>query len=407
MLPVGLGELMLPQGIARVAGRLVRCFPDAFHRAVLPAKYSYEAGDMTVAVPPPTPIRLFVGPVNFGGQGTAWARAAENNLYDVGAVSMAYTGIGEFGFPVDQPVPATGYVLSKRWQRAQAAAVAEGFTHVLIEAERRLFGRVFDQSVQEQIRILREAGVKVAMLAHGTDLRLPSRHALAEEFSPFRDGEWHLTPKLERDAAENRAILDEVGAPVFVSTLGLLEDAPGGSEWLPVVVDSQRWTLGPPPLERSRPVVVHAPSNGMVKGSALIDPQMQRLHDAGLIEYRRVSGVSADAMPQIYQNADIVLDQFRLGDYGVAACEAMLTGRITVGHVSASVRDEVLARTGRELPIVEATPSTIEDVVKALVMDREEGPKRAEEGRAFAEAIHNGRFSAAILAPFLGADLRG
>lgn len=398
---------MLPQGIARIAGRIVRVFPDSFVRAILPGKYGYKQSDMTVVSPPGTPIRLFVGPVNFGGQGTAWARAVERNLVGVGAVSMAYTGIGEFGFPVDQSVPATGYVFSKSWQRDQAAAVASGFTHVLVEAERRLFGRVYDQSVEEQIAQLRSAGVQVAMLSHGTDLRLPSRHAANEPASPFRNGEWDLTPRLERDATENRAILEAVAAPVFVSTLGLLADAPAGSEWLPVVVDPELWAPGPAPLARERPIVAHAPSNGVVKGSALIDPVMQRLHDEGLIEYRRVSNVAASEMPQVYRDADVVLDQFRLGDYGVAACEAMLSGRVTVGHVSDEVRREVLRRTGIELPIVEARVETLEQVIRELLADPYAGAARAAAGRSFAETVHDGRFSARALSGFLGAESQG
>ncbi len=42
----------------------------------------------------------------------------------------------------------------------------------------------------------------------------------------------------------------------------------------------------------------------------------------------------ADAMPEVYGGADIVLDQFPLGTYGVAACEALVAGRLVVSHVS-------------------------------------------------------------------------
>ena len=397
---------MLPQGITNIAGRAVRLLPDAFVRALVPRRFKYDPAAMTVAVPPATRVRLFIGPVNFGGQGDAWARAAERNFADVGAVSMAYTGIGEFGFPVDQSVPATGYVLSRSWQRSQAHAVAAGFTHVLVEAERRLFGRVFDETLEQQVDALRDAGVRVAFVAHGTDLRLPSRHVLAERYSPFSEGEWALTPRLERDAAANRALLDRLGGMVFVSTLGLLADAPPGANWLPVVVDSNLWQAGPLPMSRLRPVVAHAPSNGIVKGSELIDPIMQRLHDRGLIEYRRVRGVAASDMPAVYRDADIVLDQFRLGDYGVAACEAMLTGRITVGHVSDFVRSEVRERTGRELPIVEATPDTLEEVILQLLESPASARTISQDSREFASAVHDGRFAARALADFLGASVQ-
>ncbi|MGR4009501.1 hypothetical protein [Leucobacter sp. 1207-22] len=356
---------------------------------------------MTVPSAPDSQVRLFIGPVNYAGQGFAWARAAERHLTSVGAVSMAYTGIGEFGFPIDQAVPATGYVLSSQWQRRQFHAVSGGFTHVLIEAERNLFGRVFDQTVVHQAHALIEAGVSVAMLAHGTDLRLPSRHAATEEFSPFREGEWDQTSGLEQEAQRNRRMLDELGLPVYVSTLGLLADAPDGAQWLPVVVDPEVWKPGTEAGRRDVPVVVHAPSRGVVKGSDLIEPVMQQLHDQGVVEYRRISGVPAHEMPEIYRGADIVLDQFRLGDYGVAACEAMLAGRVVVGHVSSAVREQVRLRTDLDLPIVEATPDSLESVLLGLCANPDRLSQVGAAGHSFASAVHDGRLSAAALEPFL------
>ena len=66
-----------------------------------------------------------------------------------------------------------------------------------------------------------------------------------------------------------------------------------------------------------------APSNSALKGDPSIDAQLRGLEREGLIEYRRVEGIPYSNMPQLYRTADIVLDQFRLGDYGVSACEAM------------------------------------------------------------------------------------
>ena len=393
---------MMRQGIVNLLGRMTRLVPESLLYRVLPAKYRWDRAAMVAATPPETATRVFIGPVNSAGQGTRWARAVETLNDDVGAVSMAYTGIGEFGYPIDQGVPATGYVLSKSWQRAQKEAVERGFTHVLLESERHLFGRVFDQTVAQQVQGLIDAGLAVAFVSHGSDLRLPSRHAAAEPLSPFAPGEWSDTPKLEAEATRNLALLESFDLPVFVSTLGLMPDAPAGAEWLPVVIDTDVWLPGDEVFVRERPVVVHAPSKGVVKGTALIEPIMRRLHDEGLVEYRPISGVPANEMPSVYRDADIVLDQFRLGDYGVAACEAMSAERVVIGHVSQGVRDEVFARTGQQLPIVQATPDDLEAVVRQLVAHPQHGQQTAKLGREFVVAQHDGRRSAAALAEFLG-----
>ena len=70
-----------------------------------------------------------------------------------------------------------------------------------------------------------------------------------------------------------------------------------------------------------------------------------------MIEYRQIVGVPHAEMPEFYAGADIVLDQFTLGSYGVAACEAMASGRLVMGHVDEPARAEVRDRTGLDLPV--------------------------------------------------------
>jgi hypothetical protein len=392
---------------SRVSRTLLRAvvavLPESVIRALLPPRYRYSPASVPPPpVPPATTVRLFVAPVNWAGQGTRWARAAERHLADVGAVTMAYRLGGEFGHPVDLEVPVGAYVASRRWQRSQRDAVLSGFTHVIIEAERAPFGALTTDSVADQVRELIDHGVRVAMLCHGTDIRLPSRHAATHPDSPFAPGLMSTTPALERAALANRRLLDELGVTTFVSTPDLLSDVPT-AEWLPLVVDTHQWAEAKPVLTREVPVVVHAPSRGIMKGSDLIDPAMRALDAEGLIEYRRLEGLRADEMVHAISDADIVLEQFRLGSYGVAGCEALSTGRLVVGAVTDQVRDYVRAATGLELPIVQSAAADIESVIRRLVAEREGSRRRAALGREFVLAVHDGRRSADVLAPFLAA----
>jgi hypothetical protein len=393
---------MLPSGLQALGIRTLRHVPDRLLSIGLPGRLRFDP--WSVPTPEPradAPVRLFVGPVNFAGQGWQWARALERNLPGVSAVSMAYSATSGYGFPIDIEVPASVYLLSGSWQRRHRAAVRSRFTHVILEAGRHLFGRAYDERVLDEIRDLQAGGVRVAMLTHGSDMRSPARHVAAHPDSPY--GEWSLSPVLEAEAARNRALLDEAGVPIFASTPGMLADVPEAA-WLPVVVDVERWAGGPTPLERARPVVVHLPSKAVVKGSDLIEPAVRRLHDEGLIEYRRVEGVPSSAVPGIFRDADIVLDQFRLGDYGVAACEAMAAGRVVVGNVDASVRETVRATYRRDLPIVESSASEVADVIRAIVADPARFRAVASDGAAFAHEVHDGRASARSAASFLGID---
>ncbi|MBN9154214.1 MAG: glycosyltransferase [Microbacterium sp.] len=351
-------------------------------------------------VPPPTAVpdaavRVYIGPVNYSEQGYAWARALESADPRLQCRNMSVVSPGGYAFRADTEVPVAVYQRSRTWQRAQLDAV-RGFTHVLVEAEKPLFGRLFLRDVAREADILTAAGVSTAYMAHGTDVRLPSRHATRTVWSPYRDTDIYLA-RHEIEAERNIALLTRLGRPTFVSTPDLLADLPF-AHWCPVVVDVDRWRAPDRPPARAVPVVAHLPTNPWIKGTDLIRPALRRLHDRGVIEYREITaGVPSAQMPATWADADIVLDQFRLGSYGVAACEAMAAGAVVVGHVLEDVRRTVEQVSGIALPLVEADPDTIEEVVLGLATDPERRARLGVDGAAFVATVHDGRISATVL----------
>ncbi|WP_168583416.1 glycosyltransferase [Gephyromycinifex aptenodytis] len=361
--------------------------------------------------PPPTlpmrpepdrdaPIRLWVGPSNFAGQGHAWAQAAQAHVDGVSARSMGVRRRERLLFPTDYEIEPHPYNRMPVWCMRQERYLIDLYTHVLIEAARPVTGRVPAARSEAEEDTMREAGLHLAHIVHGTEVRVPSIHQETTPWSPFHDTTWDLIPTYEQNARAVVARLRRFDGPVFVSTPDLLDMLPDAT-WCPVVVDPQKWALEGQILQRERPVVVHAPSSGRIKGSTLIDPLMERLDAEGVIEYRRLRDMLPSQMPLAYRDADIVLDQFALGSYGVAACEAMAAGRVVLGHNTDSVRERVQTGTGMELPIVEATPESIVEVLRGLLADRDGARARAEAGRQFVAQVHDGRRSADALRGFL------
>src|SRR5690606_8779632 len=103
--------------------------------------------------------RLYIAPANFAGQGYLWARAAER-LPGVGATNMQAVDAQGFGFRADYDVPRDVFELSGDWARRQRAAIAEGFTHVLNEASRPMFGLALQGFVEREIAGLRSQGLR-------------------------------------------------------------------------------------------------------------------------------------------------------------------------------------------------------------------------------------------------------
>ncbi len=351
------------------------------------------------AVDASAPARLLIGPANFAGQGWAWARAAEQFLTGVDATNMAVER-DRLVFPADYVVPAVVY-RSLRWADEQRAVLRDTYTHVLLEAMRPVLGNRYGEDCRRDLVTLRKDGLSVGLVAHGSDIRLGSLHAELYPYSPWKDSGWELGRRLQAQAERLSRLMADDPGPAFVSTPDLLDFCPRAT-WLPVVVDGTDWTSDRPLLEARRPVVLHVPSNPELKGSRHIDAQMQPLHDRGLIEYRRTEGVPPQQMPGLVADSDIVIDQVALGLYSAMAVQAMYAGRVAVAHVHERVR----ARVGRELPIVEATPDDLTDVVERLVAERDEAREVAARGTVYAREVHDGRRSAAALTTFLGASLK-
>lgn len=346
-----------------------------------------------VALAPDAPVRVLIGPANYSGQAYRWARALEAADPSLGARNVAEDIPGGFAFPADTLVPFATTQGSRAWADAEWQA-AQGFTHVLVEAERPLFGRRFDRDPAAEFEAMREAGIDVAYLCHGTDIRDPAAHAARTPWSPYPDDP--RTDYLATDAAKNLALLTRLGRPTFVSTPDLLDDVPW-AVWCPVVVDAERFATEAPVGRGGALTIVHASSNPVQKGSDLIAPALASLIADGAVELRLIEGVPSAQMPSVFAAADIVIDQFRLGSYGVAACEAMASGRVVIGHVLPHVRAHVRQATGFELPIVEATPETLAEVVSRFVADPGALRAAAAAGPRFVRAVHTGSRSARAL----------
>lgn len=343
---------------------------------------------------PDTELRVYVAPTNYSGQGYLWARALERSDARIGARNCAVQLPGGYAFRADTIVPIAVVNGSAEWAETEWQA-ARRFTHVIVEAERSMFGKQFGRDLAAEVAALETAGASVAFMCHGTDIRDPDRHAAWTKWSPYPEDP--RTDVLREDARHNSRLLAELDRPVFVSTPDLLLDVPNAT-WCPVVVDAERFACDTPILAAGGAVrIIHASSNAVQKGSNYIEPALQPMLDAHRVEYALIESVPSAQMPQVFADADIVLDQFRLGSYGVAACEAMAAGRVVVGHVMPEVRDTVREATGMELPIVQATPDTIGHAVEELLADPQRMQRMALAGPQFVRRVHTGEMSARVL----------
>jgi len=137
---------------------------------------------------------------------------------------------------------------------------------------------------------------------------------------------------------------------------------------------------------KSVPVIVHAPTNPITKGTPYIEQALEELKAEGYaFEYRKLHKVPNLEARRIYrEEADIIVDQLLSGGFGTLAMEAMCYGKPVCGFVLPELRQSL-----PDLPIVQCTIETIKQQLIWLLEHPEERVQLGRAGRAFAEAHYD------------------
>jgi glycosyltransferase involved in cell wall biosynthesis len=141
-----------------------------------------------------------------------------------------------------------------------------------------------------------------------------------------------------------------------------------------------------PPADRTRPLIVHAPSSRRRKGTEHVIAACEGLDaDLDLVE-----GLHHEEARERYRAADIVVDQLNAGWYGLFAIEAMAFGKPVVTFL----HDEAVRRTedafGVRVPILNASKDTLRERLSGMVAaGAAEWRRIGTASRAYAERVHD------------------
>jgi glycosyltransferase involved in cell wall biosynthesis len=346
-----------------------------------------------------TPIRFGLGPANYAGQLAGLAAAVTAARPDISAEVVMHTSQLSFGYPADVHIKNAD-LRRLEVQLEEVKRILPRYTHLLNDAFRPVFGHLNGRHISGDLPALEEAGIKVALLAHGSEVRDPKAHMERNRYSHYRDAPDDGTLETLQSLSErNRSFAEEHGLPCYVTTPDLLDDLPHAT-WVPLVVDVDGWACEKPVFERERPLVLHAPSKRWTKGTGRFVEQMQGLEERGLIEFRLVEGLPWEQMRALIRDCDLVIDQFGVGAYGTLACEAMAAGKPVVAYLSEGVNRVI----GEVPPIINVGPDSVGEAVSGLLDDREGAARLGRESVDFVRRFHDGRRSAAALDGFLARE---
>ncbi len=156
------------------------------------------------------------------------------------------------------------------------------------------------------------------------------------------------------------------------------------AEFIPPGIDVQRIEPSPP-SDRSRPVILHAPSSRRRKGTDEVIAACAGL-DADLV---LVEGLHHTEAFERYREADIVIDQLNAGWYGLFAIECMALGKPVVSFLHEEAVRRTESELGERVPIVSATKDDLRATLEPLVASAAERKRIGAESRRYAERVHD------------------
>jgi hypothetical protein len=146
----------------------------------------------------------------------------------------------------------------------------------------------------------------------------------------------------------------------------------------------------PSPVEPGEVLrVAHAPSKRRVKGTEAVLAAVEALQRRGApVELDLIEGVPNREARKRYAAADVVVDQLRVGWYGMFAIESMALAKPVVVHLDERGAAETEEAFGLKLPLMRADEGSLEDVLGELVERRPELPELGRRGREYVERVH-------------------
>ena len=355
-------------------------------------------------------MRILHGPVNIGNQPWCLSRAERA----MGHSSDVVVNYGTWlGYPADKTV--TEYAQNTPKSRLKRGLF--GLTAPLkYDVIHYYFGRSFmlwddfgvvlgrspgeDRKALLDVHLAKRLGRTLIMTLQGCDARQAGKSNAANPITMCKpDGcPAYGACITGLDAARNAMIMTMLPLMdrVFYLNPELGHLVPGGTFMPYANVDVEGQAMSPPDPGR-RPRIVHAPSNGGIKGTPLILAALERLKARFDFELILIENTPHAEAMKLYQSADMAIDQVLAGWYGGFAVELMAMGKPVAAYIREEDRAFVQPAMWDEMPILKLDPRTLDDDLAAILADPARLVAQGERSRRFALRWHNPAVTAKAL----------
>jgi hypothetical protein len=347
-------------------------------------------------------MRILHGPANVGNQPWCVSRA-ERELGHTSDLVQNYTTW--IGYPADRTLGEYAKATRRARFTRSLFSLTAPFRYDVIHY---YFGRSFmlwddfgmalgrspeeDAQALRDVHLARRLGRKLIMTLQGCDARQAGVSNRINAVTMCREGACPAfsvcTSSLD---AGRRAMIDTL-LPlmdrVFYLNPEIGHMAPMG-EFMPYAnVDVTGETVTPPDPGR-RPRILHAPSNGGIKGTPMILAALERLKSRFDFELILVENTPHAEAVKLYRSADLAIDQLLAGWYGGFAVELMAMGKPVAAYIREEDRRFVPAAMWDEMPILRIDERTLDEDLARILADPQALVAAGARSREYAMRWHD------------------
>lgn len=357
------------------------------------------------------PLRVLHGPVNVGNQPWTLSRAERH----LGLSSDLVVNYGTWlGYPADRTLSSVGdRSAASRLKRAVFALTAPLHYDVVHYYFGRSFmlwddlGAAFGQSEWSEakmladVRLARRAKRRLFMTLQGCDARHADVSNRSNPITMCREDACPAYGVCRASLDNARRLMIERLLPmmdrVFYLNPELGHVVPQATFMPYANVDPASHDVRLPEPGR-KPRIIHAPSNGAIKGTPMILAALERLKSRFDFELVLVENTPHTEAMKIYASADMAIDQILAGWYGGFAVEMMAMGKPVAAYIREEDRAFVPPAMWDNMPVLRLDPRTLDDDLAAILANPDALRAAGAASREYVERWHNPMRTARVLA---------
>lgn len=348
------------------------------------------------------PLRVLHGPVNVGNQPWSLSRA-ERGLGLTSDVVINYNTW--LGYPADRTLGE--YAKKSRedvWRRLRFSLGIPfnydvvhyyfGRSFMLWDDWGRVLGRSRGEDLKAllDVRLARAFGRRTFMTLQGCDARQADRSNTLNAVTMCRDGACPAFGACTTGIDDSRRAMIARLLPLMDRVFYLNPEVGRfveNGDFLPysnVEIWDQKLEL---PVAGRRPRIVHAPSNGGIKGTNILLPVLAKLGERFDFELILIENKPHAEAMELYRSADLAIDQLLAGWYGGFAVELMAMGKPVAAYIREEDRAFVPPQMWAEMPILRIDSRTLEDDLARILSAPETLVEAGRRSRAYVERWHD------------------